>query len=221
MAYYCFMRISTKEERGMQKFTRQEAALSKWCKEHNQEISERKIYKDDASGKSFDRPAWKELENDIKPGDTLIFKDVCRFTRECENGLKKYMELMAKGINLVFIDNYTLSTDYIKALSAVNESHDRVVSLTMDFIVKLLLTVELDRAEKERENIVKRIKDGISASNKASGRKKGNVDKMTPALEADIRLYLKDRSIKQVDLMKKHGISRNTLKKYATLIGNL
>ena len=44
---------------------------------------------------------------------------------------------------------------------------------------------------------------------------------MTPALEADIRLYLKDRSIKQVDLMKKHGISRNTLKKYATLIGNL
>ena len=98
----------------------------------------------------------------------------------------------------------------------MNESHDIVVSLTMDFIVKLLLTVELDRAEKERENIVKRIKDGISASNKASGRKKGNVDKMTPALEADIRLYLKDRSIKQVDLMKKHGISRNTLKKYAT-----
>ena len=212
------MRISTQEEQKKQKFTRQEGALTKWCKENDKEISERKIYKDDASGKSFDRPAWKELEEDVKPGDTIIFKEISRFTRECENGLKKYMELMNKGINLVFIDNYTLSTDYIKALSNVSESQDRVVSLTMDFIVKLLLTVELDRAEKERENIVNRIKDGIAASAKESGRKKGKIDKMTPELEVDIRKYLADRNIKQVDLMKKHNISRNTLKKYAELL---
>ena len=214
MAFYCYMRISTKEEKGKQKFTRQEGALVKWCKENNVEISERKIYKDDASGKNFERPAWRELEQDVKPGDTIVFKDICRFTRECENGLKKYMALMSNGVNLVFIDNYTLSTDYIKALSNVNDAQDRVLSLTMDFIVKLLLTVELDRAEKERENIVKRIKDGIQASSKESGRKKGTLDKMTPELDADIKMYLSDRSIKQIDLMKKHNVSRNTLKKY-------
>jgi len=37
---------------------------------------------------------------------------------------------------------------------------------------------------------------------------------MSDALKEDIIAYLNDRSIKQVDLMKKHNISRNTLKKY-------
>ena len=59
-----YMRISTKEERGKQKFTRQEQAIVRWCKENNIEIPERRIYRDDASGKTFCRPAWEELEQD-------------------------------------------------------------------------------------------------------------------------------------------------------------
>ena len=51
-------------------------------------------------------------------------------------------------------------------------------------------------------------------SNKRSGRKQGQLDKLSPELKDDIKKYLHDRSIKQVDLMKKHDISRNTLKKY-------
>ena len=62
---FAYMRISTKEERGKQRFTRQEQAIARWCKENDTEIIERRIYKDDASGKSFDRTAWKELEEDI------------------------------------------------------------------------------------------------------------------------------------------------------------
>lgn len=54
-----YMRISTKEERGKQKFTRQEQAIVRWCKENNIEIPERRIYRDDASGKTFCRPAWE------------------------------------------------------------------------------------------------------------------------------------------------------------------
>ena len=88
-----YMRISTNEERGKQKFTRQEKAIERWSKENNVEISERRIYKDDASGKSFDRVAWKELEQDIQKGDTIVFKDLYRFTRERDNGYKKYMDL--------------------------------------------------------------------------------------------------------------------------------
>lgn len=218
MSFYCYMRISTKEERGKQKFTRQENALSRWCKENNQVITDRRIYRDDASGKSFDREAWIELENDLKEGDTIVFKDICRFTRECEKGLAKYLELMNKGINLIFLDNPTISTDYIKALSNVSSKQDHVVSLTIDFIVRLILTVELDRAESEREAIVKRIKDGIAASSKQSGRKTGQLDKMSDELRLDIERYLSDRSIKQVELMKKYNISRNTLKKYIAYV---
>lgn len=45
----------------------------------------------------------------------------------------------------------------------------------------------------------------------------GKLDKITDELKADIQLFLNDRTIKQVDLMEKHGISRNTLKKYVEL----
>ena len=51
-----------------------------------------------------------------------------------------------------------------------------------------------------------------------SGRPMGKLDKMTDALKEDIQLFLNDRTIKQIDLMKKHNLSRNTLKKYITLV---
>lgn len=216
-----YMRISTKEERGKQKFTRQEQAIIRWCKENNTEIPERRIYKDDASGKSFDRAAWKELEQDIQAGDTILFKDIYRFTRERDNGYKKYMKLLNKGIEMIFIDNPTLNTEYIKSMQTSAEKmkeENLIGGMTLEFVIRLLLVTELDRAEKEREITVKRIKDGIKASSKKSGRKEGQLDKMSEELEADIKAFLSDRSIKQVDLMKKHSISRNTLKKYIEIV---
>lgn len=216
-----YMRISTKEERGKQKFTRQEQAIERWCKENDTEITDRRIYKDDASGKSFDRKAWKELESDVQTGDTIVFKDICRFTREYEKGYQKYMELLNKGINLVFIDNPTIGTEYIKNMIGIAEKQEnRIAKKSLKDTIELLILVELDRAEKEREITVKRIKDGIRASEKKSGRKEGQLDKMTPELEADIKNFLTDRSIKQVDLMKKYNLSRNTLKKYAKIISD-
>lgn len=84
----------------------------------------------------------------------------------------------------------------------------------MESIIKLLIIVELDRGEKQRLYISQSIKDGIAASNKRSGRKPDQLDKMSDALREDILKYLSDRSIKQVDLMRKYNISRNTSKKY-------
>ena len=214
-----YMRISTREERGKQKFTRQEQAIARWCKENDMEISDRRTYADDASGKSFDRPAWKELENDLVSGDTVVFKDICRFTREYENGFRKYMELLDRGINLVFIDNPTISTDYVRHMIGVaNRQQNRIAKKSLKDTIELLILVELDRAEQEREITVKRIKDGIAASDKKSGRKPGTLDKMSDELRTDIIAFLSDRSIKQVDLMNKHHISRNTLKKYVELV---
>lgn len=218
---FAYMRISTKEERGKQKFTRQEQAIERWCRENNIEIPERRIYRDDASGKSFEHPSWKELIQDIQIGDTIVFKDICRFTREYENGFKEYMKLLDKGINLVFLDNPTISTEYIKNMMGVAErQQNRIAKKSLKDTIELLILVELDRAEQEREITVKRIKDGIAASNKKSGRKTGQLDKMTPELKADIQKFLVDRSIKQVDLMNKYHISRNTLKKYITIVSS-
>lgn len=218
---FAYMRISTKEERGKQKFTRQEQAIVRWCKENNIEIPERRIYRDDASGKTFCRPAWEELEQDIQEGDIILFKDIYRFTRERDNGYKKYMELLNKGVEMIFIDNPTLNTEYIKSMqsSADKMKEENIIGgMTLEFVIRLLLVTELDRAEKEREITVKRITDGIKASSKKSGRKTGQLDKMTPELQKDIEKFLTDRSIRQIDLMNKYHISRNTLKKYIEYI---
>lgn len=218
-----YMRISTKEERGKQKFTRQEQAIARWSKENNTEIPERRIYRDDASGKSFDRPAWRELESDVAEGDTIVFKDICRFTREYENGFDKYMTLLNKGVNLIFIDNPTVSTAYIKSMMEVaNKQSNRIAKKSLKDTIELLLLVELDRAEKEREITVQRIRDGIAASEKKSGRPKGKLDKMTAELKADLKYYVSqsvaDRTMTAADLMRKYNLSRNTVKKYIAAV---
>lgn len=214
---YSYERISTKEERGKQRYSRQDAALAKYAKENG--IEYLLTFKEDESGKSFEnRTEWNKLERLLQPGDRVVFKDISRFTRETENGYKKYMELLEKGIELIFIDNPTISTPYIKQLLDVASKQNLVARTSLESTVKLLLIVELDRVEQERLITIKRIKDGIAASPKASGRKEGQLDKITPELKVDIQEYLTNRSIKQIDLMKKHNISRNTLKKYAALV---
>ena len=214
--YFSYMRISTREEREMQRYNRQEKALEKYVQEHGIELKDVYQFRDDISGKSFENRAdWNKLEKLLQPGDTIIFKDITRFTREAENGYKKYMELLNNNINLIFIDNPTISTDYIKTMMGIDQRQEnRIAKKSLNDTIELLILVELDRAEREREIIVQRIRDGLKASDKKAGRKPGQLDKLTDELQADIVLYLADRSIKAVDLMKKHNISRNTFKKY-------
>ena len=217
MNYFSYERISTKEERGLQKFNRQDKAIEKYAADNNIEF----VYqaKEDESGKSFDnRKEWNKLERLMQSGDCCIMKDISRFTREAENGYKKYMELLEKGINLIFIDNQTVSTPYIKQLLNVAREQNLVAKTSLESTVKLLLIVELDRVMQEREILIKRIKDGQAASEKKSGRPIGKLDKMSKELEEDIKIFINDRSIKQVDLMDKYGISRNTLKKYVEIV---
>ena len=216
--YYSYMRISTKEISDKQSFNRQEKSLQAYAKD--KKIEYLLSFKDDVSGSTFNRLEWLRLEKLVQKDDTIVFKEISRFTRQAEEGYKKYMELMNKGIHLVFLDNPTVSTDYIENLTKVAATQNLVTKTALEGTIKLLLIVELDRVQKEREIIAKRIKQGIQASNKKQGRKPNQLDKMTDELEKDIKEYLGDRSIKQVDLMKKHGISRNTLKKYINCVEN-
>lgn len=213
---YNYQRISTKEERAMQKYDRQEKSLETYAK--NNEFEYLLSFKDDASGSSFNRPNWLKLEKLLQTGDSVIFKDISRFTRQAQEGYEKYMELMNKGITLVFIDNPTISTDYIKSMMHIAEQQDLVTKTALESTIKLLLIVELDRVQKERETTSQRIKQGIAASPKMQGRKQGQLDKMSEELLKDIEKFSVDRSVKQIDLMEKHKISRNTLKKYISLV---
>ena len=132
---------------------------------------------------------------------------------------QKYMELLDKNINIVFIDNPTISTDYMRTMISMAEKQDnRIARKSLEDTIELLILVELDRAEQERLTLSKRTRDGLAASPNKSGRKPGQVDKLTPELREDIIRYLHDRSISQTELIKKHKICRNTLCKYISRV---
>ncbi|WP_027217185.1 recombinase family protein [Butyrivibrio fibrisolvens] len=215
--FYSYKRISTNKER--QNFNRQIKSLEKYAADHN--IEYLIDFTEEKSAKSFsDRPQFKKLDKLLQDGDTVVFKDLSRFTREAENGYKKYMEWLSRNIHIVFIDNPTISSDYIRQMMTTAEKQDLVTKTAMEGIIKLLLIVELDRAEQQRKYISKAITDGIKASPKKSGRKKGSMDKFSDEIKTDILIYLSDRHVTQTELMKKHKISRNTLKKYIAYITN-
>lgn len=215
--YYAYMRISTAKERNKQKFNRQEVSINRYCKENN--ISLLFTFKDDCSGKDLNRPEWNKLMKIAREGDTIIFKDISRFSRlEPEEAYSEYMKILNAGIEMIFIDNYSICTPYIKELLNVAKQQDLIARVSMESTIKLLLLVELQRTSREREITIKRIKDGISASNKKSGRQEGALDKMTPELHSDIQNYLKDRTVKQADLLKKYSICRKTLYKYIQVV---
>ena len=227
MNTYAYMRISTKEERAKQSFSRQESAIKRYENDNHTDIV--LTVREDESGKTFtNRKEWNRLERIVQNGDTIVFKAVDRFTRNADEGIAKYLELMQKGINLVFLDNPTLSTDYMKNLLNIAEKQeDRIARESLKFISRILLIAELDRCEQERLRISRRTREGMEARRRAAeargehwaaGRPVGAVDKLTDALRADIQKYLNDRSIKGIDIMKRHGISRNTFNKYVKII---
>ena len=197
--YYSYKRISTDTEK--QNFNRQIKSLERYATENGIEFLI--DFTEEKSAKNFtDRPQFLKLDKLLQNDDTVVFKDLSRFTREAENGYIKYMDWLNRGINMVFIDNPTVSSDYIRQMMQTASEQDIVTRTAMESIIKLLIIVELDRGEKQRLSISKSIKDGIAASNKKSGRKSGQIDKMTDALKEDIGLYLKNREITQISLMK-------------------
>lgn len=70
---YAYMRISTREDREKQRFTRQENALAKFASDNKIEYVFQ--FREDVSGKSFkNRAEWQRLEKIVQPHDTIIFK---------------------------------------------------------------------------------------------------------------------------------------------------
>ena len=132
------------------------------------------------------------------------------------------MELMKKRIELVFIDNPTVLTSYIKELIHVAEQQDLVAQVSLKSTVKWLLIVELNRVEQVRLILSKRTKDGLSSSEKKPGRAIGKLDKMSDELREDIKRYLaqnvKEKTITIAYLLRKYKITRNTFVKYAKII---
>lgn len=143
---YGYMRISTKH----QDISRQRVNI---LKTYPAAI----IYEETHSGGDYSGCIeLDKLLKIVKPGDTIVFDSVSRFSRDNISGPQEYKRLFMDGVNLVFLNEPYINTDnYRKAL-------DIAIPRTGTFVDPILKGVEealLQLAEKQ-------VQDAFDQANK-------------------------------------------------------
>ncbi|MDU5111208.1 MAG: recombinase family protein [Clostridium sp.] len=193
MRTYGYARVSTKE----QNLERQLIAL------RENGVEENNIKTDKQSGKDFNRQSYLLLKNELlRPGDTLVIKELDRLGRDMQMIKDEWRELQDKGINLVVIDQPILNT--------VGKS-DLEKLLISNIIFELLSYM----AEKERLKIRDRQREGIEAK-----KSRGEWDDYGRPRVLNFNKFAKeyrrvlDGDIKPVECMKLLGITKPTYYRY-------
>lgn len=166
-----------------------------------EEVGVDKIFMDKQSGKNFDRPNYKAMMESLSEGDTLIIHSIDRLGRNYEEIIEQWKILTKeKRVNINVLDMPLLNTE---------NNRDLTGTLISDIVLQLLSYV----AQKERENIRERQREGIAIA-KLQGKYKGGQEK-----KVDEELFEKNYTLFRGDMItksefaKRLGVSRPTLDK--------
>lgn len=157
---YAYARISRKT----QKIERQIENIKK-------AYPDARIYQESYTGTKIDgRRELRKMLSVVKPGDTIIFDSVSRMSRNADDGIRLYMDLYDRGVNLVFLKESYINTDVYKesihrTITATgNEIADIYIEAT-NKVIKLLAEQQIRKAfeqsEKEVSDLHERTKEGI------------------------------------------------------------
>ncbi|MBM6775473.1 recombinase family protein [Olsenella profusa] len=189
---YGYARVSTHE----QNLDRQLAALAEFGVEPGH------VYMDHASGKDFDRPAWRRLMRRLREGDVLVVKSIDRLGRDYEQIIETWRRLTReRGTAVVVLDMPLLDTR--------TERNGITGVLISDIVLQLLSYV----AQVERENIRQRQAEGIAAA-KARGVRFGRPRKCRPECYAAVRQSYLTGDVTRAEAAARMGVSLSTLDKW-------
>ena len=175
------------------------------------------------------RVEFNKLLKIIKQGDTIIFDSVSRMSRNAKEGFKLYQELYNQGIELIFLKEPHINTStYKKALNnnltMTGTNVDYILKGVNEYLMSLAkeqIKLAFEQAEKEVKDLHQRTKEGIETARrngKQIGQKKGSklITKKSTIAKGQIITYSKDfdGTLKDKDVIKIIGISRNTYYKY-------
>lgn len=175
------------------------------------------------------RKEFNKLLSKVKQEDTIVFDSVSRMSRNAEEGYKLYEELYNKGIELIFIkEPHINTTTYKQALTNNIQLTGTNVDFILEGVNKYLLSLAKEQiklafiqAEKEVKDLQQRTKEGIETARlngKQIGLEKGTklITKKSIEAKEQIQKYSKDfkGSLKDIEVMKLIGISRNSYYKY-------
>lgn len=195
------------------------------------------IVTEEFSGRTTDRPKWNKLRKSLKPGDTVVFDEVSRMSRNAEEGFKLYETLFNEGVNLVFLKERHLDTEvYRKAMDrhieleantgrkAVDDYIAGQGKLLNDLLLNLAkeqIEIAFQTAQHEVDFLRKRTSEGVRTAQregKQVGRASGTKVETKKAKEAKkvIMKHSKDfnGSLNDIEVMKLTNLARNTYYKY-------
>lgn len=159
-----------------------------------------------ASGKNFTgRAKYQEMKSKLRAGDLVIVKSIYRFGRNYTQICKEWESLVNMGVDSQVLDMPILNTR--------DNQNGLTGRLITDIVLKLLGYV----AERERDNIKTRQREGIDSA-LARGVKFGRPVSEIP--KDFIRCYeiYKQGLIKVKDVMSMCNITKSTFYKYARSI---
>ena len=218
MKRYGYVRISTVKQ-----------SIERQIRNIKDQYPDAVIVTDEYTGTKLDRPGWMKLYKTVKEGDTIIFDEVSRMSRDADEGFAVYEDLYRRGVNLIFIKEPHINTEtYKKAMESGVQMTGTNVDYILEGINKYLLSLAKEQiklafsqAEKEVEYLHQRTWEGIATAKlngKQIGQPKGTKLTTKKSIEAKKIILIRSKSfcgtLDDDEVIKLAGISRNTYYKY-------
>lgn len=192
---YGYCRVST----ARQSLQRQIDALIKYG------INPRFIFTDKYSGKGLNRKGLNELLDFIKPGDTIVVKEIDRLGRNRKETKKLIIFFIKNDIELICLD-----MPYLKEfiIDKIKEN-----SGFLEIMANALLDVVLEVTEQERNKIILRTSEGRKKA-KEKGIKFGRIPKLNLEIFKEYYSKFIKRELKAIDIQRELNISKQTYYNY-------
>lgn len=195
------------------------------------------IIAEEYTGATTDRPKWNGLTRRLVSGDTVVFDEVSRMSRNAEEGMALYEQLYDQGVHLVFLKESYVNTDVFREKMAVqiarqtetgSASTDRLISaLTsalhdyMIDVAKEQIQLAFQAAEHELEYLHQRTREGVrraQAEGKQVGHRAGERFETAKSKRCKPLILKHSKSfggsLNDEELKKMLGISYGSLYKY-------
>lgn len=228
MAVYGYARVSTEHQN-----------IERQIRNIKGKYPEAEMHCEEFTGTSIDRPVFKKMLKKLKKGDVVVFDSVSRMSRTAEDGLGLYVDLMEKGVKLIFLKEPHINTQtfqdamdriVLPEIATGDRATDSLVGsivVAVNVFMRELLKKQIEQAFKQAEKEVldlrQRTKEGIETARLAgkqigrpTGKGKTFMTKKEKSLLPLIKKMSKsfDGSLSDVECIEILKISRNTFYKY-------
>ncbi len=217
---YGYCRVSTRQ----QKIERQESNIK-------DQFPDAIIYKEAFTGtKMQGRKELDKILRQVSAGDTIVFDEVSRMSRNAKEGFQQYVELFEKGVELVFLKEPHINTSvYKNALeSKIEATGNEIADCYIDATNKVLRIIQrqqielaFDQAQKEVDHLHARTREGMAKAaeqGRIPGRRAGSKIETNKSKESK-KIILKHNkdfggSLSNEETWTLAGISKMTFYKY-------